>query len=91
MPTVTVRLLGGLAVPLPTRTIRVEVSPGATVRELVLRLEREIGVDDLAERLDAHCLVAVDGTEVGHLGGWDVQLSDGAVVSIVPAMVGGRS
>lgn len=89
MVTVTVRLMGGLALSLRSRVIQLELPTGATVRDLVLRLETEVGVKDLAERLEAHCLVAVDGTEVSRLGGWDAQLSNNAVVSIVPAMVGG--
>ena len=52
-------------------------------------LEAELGVDDLAARLAEHCLVAVNGTEIGHLDGWETELLPGAIVSIVPAMVGG--
>ncbi len=89
MPNVTVRLLGGMGLPVPRQVVQATLPAGATVRDLVARLEVELGVDDLAARLAEHCLLAVDGTEIGHLDGWETVLPPGAVVSIVPAMVGG--
>lgn len=89
MVNVTVRLLGGMGLPVARQVIEVALPVGATVRDLIAHLEAELGVDDLAARLAEHCLVAVNGTEIGHLDGWETELLPGAIVSIVPAMVGG--
>ncbi len=89
MANVTVRLLGGMGLPVARQGVEVALPAGATVRDLVARLEVELGVDELAARLAEHCLLAVNGTEIGHLGGWETELPPGAIVSIVPAMVGG--
>lgn len=86
---VTVRLFGGLAIPLPGQVIQMELPEEATVRDLIARLEVDVGITKLATTVAEHCLVAVDGTEVRHLGGWSASLHDGALISIVPAMVGG--
>jgi molybdopterin converting factor small subunit len=78
-----------MALPMPRQTLPLDLPAGATVADLVRRLEEEFGVAGLGENVAEHCLVAVNGTEVGHLGGWGIELPAGAVVSIVPAMVGG--
>ncbi|MHB1415258.1 MAG: MoaD/ThiS family protein [Chloroflexota bacterium] len=89
MAKVTVRLQGGLALPVPRQVMELEVPGETTVRSLVERLGVELGVVTFADTVVEHCLVALDGTEIGHLGGWEAPVGEGSVVSIVPAMVGG--
>ena len=85
MNRVTVRLLGESGGAASRRVVTLELPPGATARDLLTRLQQELTAAGLAEG----CLVAVNGTDVRHLGGWETPLPAGAVVSIVPPMLGG--
>ncbi|MHB1032980.1 MAG: MoaD/ThiS family protein [Pirellulaceae bacterium] len=86
---VTVRLFAGLAIPIPGQVIQMELPEGTTVQDLMARMEVDLAVEKLATTIVEHCLVMVDGTEVRYLGGWGAGLRDGALIGIVPAMVGG--
>lgn len=86
---VTVRLFGGVSLPVATQVLEIEVDSGTSVGDLLRLLEERLGEKGLKEKIDEHCLVAVDGTEIGHLAGMATILGPDSVVSVVPAMVGG--
>ncbi len=77
-----------------SRSVEVELGPGATVRELLTRLfERFPNLEprllDEAGELRRSVNVFVNGRSVPHLEGLDTQLQPNDEVSIFPPVAGG--
>ena len=93
MPTKTIRLIAGLQVLMGTKTIPIDLAPDATVRDLLIAIQREY--PKLAARIllddqpDSDVLIAVNGTSISLLHGLDTSLAGVDEVILIPPLMGG--
>jgi molybdopterin converting factor small subunit len=93
MPTISIRLIGSLQVLMGTKTIPVDLAPDATVRDLLITIQRDY--PKLAARIllddqpDPDVLIAVNGSSISLLHGLDTSLAGVNEVILIPPLMGG--
>ena len=87
--TITIQFMGGGLVPGLPRKLTLDVTEPITVDRLVTRLEGVLGIVDLRAKLTEYFIIAINGTTIQHLQGWQTLVAPGARVAVLAPMGGG--